>query len=174
MSELLIPEVLNHFNVYDDGEALVGQDADIELPELTAITDTLSGAGILGEIEDPVTGQYESATIKIKWRVINKDYFRLINPIKPKQLTMRGSVQMMNPTTGETDYKPIKVVTRTKSKNISLGKFEKGKKMENETELELFYIKITSDKFVLLELDKLNFKFVINGEDMLAKIRAQV
>ena len=174
MSMLQLPEVLNHFNVYEDGDVLVGQDADIELPEFTAITDTLSGSGILGEIEDPVTGQYESATMTIKWAVINKDYFRIIDPTRPKTMTSRGSVQMMDTSTGETDYKPIKIVVRGKAKNIALGKFEKGKKMENEVEIEIMYIKVTSDKTTLLELDKLNFKFVLNGEDKLAKIRAQV
>lgn len=171
---LALPEVLNDFNLYGDGEKLIGIDADVELPELTAITDTLNGSGVLGEIEDPVTGQFESATMTIKWTALHKDFFKIVDTTNPKQLTLRGSLQQLDTDTGKTDYYPIKIVVRGKAKTIQLGKFEKGKKMENQTEIEVMYLKVTVDKTTLIELDKLNFKFVLNGEDKLAKIRAQV
>ena len=40
--------------------------------------------------------------------------------------------------------------------------------------MEILYIKILIANKTRLELDKLNFKFVLNGVDMLAKIRSQV
>ena len=46
--------------------------------------------------------------------------------------------------------------------------------MECETEIEIMYIKVVVDREVLIELDKLNFVYVLNGVDMLEKIRAQV
>lgn len=171
---LQLPEVLNDFNLYGEGEKLVGQDAEITLPELTMVTDTLSGSGIMGEVEDPVTGQFESATMGIKWTCLNRDYFKLLDTTKPLMLTLRGSLQCMDTSTGYTDYYPAKIIVRGKAKTINLGKFEKGKKMESETQIEIMYIKVTVDGETLIELDKLNFKFVLNGEDKLAKIRAQV
>lgn len=36
----IIPEVLNHFNIYNGANALVGVSGEVELPELEAITDT--------------------------------------------------------------------------------------------------------------------------------------
>ena len=61
---IVIPEVLNHYNVYNDkAKKLIGISGEIELGELEALTDTLEGAGVLGEIEDAVTGQF--ASIKI-------------------------------------------------------------------------------------------------------------
>ena len=63
----IIPEVLNHFNIYNGANALVGVSGEVELPELEAITDTVEGTGVLGEIEDPVTGQFSSATITEKY-----------------------------------------------------------------------------------------------------------
>lgn len=169
-----LPEVLNHFNLYNEAEKMIGINADVELPDLTMITDTLNGSGVLGEIEDPVTGQFESATMKIKWTCLHKDYFKLVNTTKPSLLTLRASLQCIDTGTGYTDYYPVKIVIRGKAKNITLGKAEKGKKMECETEIELMYIKILVDKENLFELDKLNFKFVLNGKDMLEKIRTQV
>ena len=133
----IIPEVLNHFNIYNGANALVGVSGEVELPELEAITDTVEGTGVLGEIEDPVTGQ------------------------------------CTDPKTGATGYYPIRVVVRGKAKTTTLGKVAKGKKMESEVELEILYIKVEINNAVVLELDKLNFVFVLNGKDMLAQIRSQ-
>ena len=83
-------------------------------------------------------------------------------------------MQCMDPTTGATGYYPVKIVVRGKATNTSLGKMAKGKKGEPEVELEILYIKIQINNKTTLELDKLNFKFVLNDVDMLAKIRSQV
>ena len=39
--------------------------------------------------------------------------------------------------------------------------------------MEILYLKVMINNKTTLELDKLNFKFVLNGKDMLAKIRSQ-
>lgn len=169
----IIPEVLNHFNIYNGANALVGVSGEVELPELEAITDTVEGTGVLGEIEDPVTGQFSSATIKIPFAVLYSDMFSIVNTTEPPLLTLRGSMQCTDPKTGATGYYPIRVVVRGKAKTTTLGKVAKGKKMESEVELEILYIKVEIKNAVVLELDKLNFVFVLNGKDMLAQIRSQ-
>ena len=153
---IVIPEVLNHYNVYNDkAKKLIGISGEIELGELEALTDTLEGAGVLGEIEDAVTGQFASIKIKIPFSVLYEDMFSIIDTTTPPQLTLRASMQCMDSIT-------------------NLEKATKGKKMEPEVELEVLYIKIQINNKTTLELDKLNFKFVLNGKDMLAKIRSQV
>ena len=62
---------------------------------------------------------------------------------------------------------------RGERQTTTLGKVAKGKKMESEVELEILYIKVEINNAVVLELDKLNFVFVLNGKDMLAQIRSQ-
>ena len=170
----VIPEVLNHFNVYNDSaKKLIGTSGELELPEMEAITDTLEGSGVLGEIEDPVTGQFSSMKMKIPFAVLYEDMFSIMNTTKPPQLTLRASMQCMDPSTGETGYYPVKIVVRGKASTSNMGKVVKGKKMEPEVELEILYIKIQINNKTVLELDKLNFKYVLNGVDMLAKIRSQ-
>ena len=170
----VIPEVLNHFNVYNDlAKKLIGISGELELPEMEAITDTLEGSGVLGEIEDPVTGQFSSMKMKIPFAVLYEDMFSIMNTTKPPQLTLRSSMQCMDPSTGETGYYPVKIVVRGKASTSNMGKVVKGKKMEPEVELEILYIKIQINNKTVLELDKLNFKYVLNGVDMLAKIRSQ-
>ena len=154
----IIPEVLNHFNIYNGANALVGVSGEVELPELEAITDTVEGT---------------SATIKSPFAVLYSDMFSIVNTTEPPLLTLRGSMQCTDPKTGATGYYPIRVVVRGKAKTTTLGKVAKGKKMESEVELEILYIKVEINNAVVLELDKLNFVFVLNGKDMLAQIRSQ-
>lgn len=172
---VVIPEVLNACNVYDEtGNKLIGVSGEIELGELEAMVDTIEGAGVLGEIEDPVTGHFASTKIKIPFSVLYEDPFSLMNTTKPPLLTLRSSMQCMDPTTGETGYYPVKIVVRGKATNVNLGKMVKGKKGEPEVELEYLYIKIMINNKPVVELDKLNFKFFLNGVDMMEKIRSQI
>lgn len=171
---MIIPEVINNYNIYDNkARKMIGISGEVELPELEAITDTVEAAGILGEVEDPVTGQFASAKIKIPFSNLYEDIFNLMDTTNPPQLTLRGSMQVMNSATGGTDYVPVKIVVRGKATTSSLGKFVKGKKGEPEIELEILYLKVMINNKTTLELDKLNSVFAVNGKDMLAKVRSQ-
>ena len=163
---MIIPEVINNYNVYDSkAKMLIGISGEVELPSLEAITDTIEAAGILGEVS--------SMKIKIPFSNLYTDQFNLMDTTNPPQLTLRGSMQVMNSATGGTDYVPVKIVTRGKSTTSSMGKLSKGKKGEPEIEMEVLYLKVMINNKITLELDKLNFKYVLNGKDMLAKIRSQ-
>ncbi len=170
----VIPELVNAFNVYLKGNKLVGVSGEVELPELEAMTETIELAGSLGELETPATGHFSSAKMKIPFAVLHEDLFSLIDTTKPVEITLRGSMQCQDPKTGATDYYPIKIVVRGKATTTTLGVLSKGKKGEPEIELEISYIKVVINNITGLELDKLNFKYVLNGEDMLAKIRKQI
>ena len=174
MASSLLPEITNSYNIYNKAEKMLGVSGEIELSELEALTETIEASGVLGEFEDPATGQFSSLKMKIPFAVLYEDVFDLMNPTEPVQLTLRQSVQVIDPKTGATDYQPIRIVVRGKATTTSLGKVAKGKKMESEVELEIIYIKIQINNKTKLELDKLNFKFVLNGKDMLKKIRKQI
>ena len=62
-----IPEKTIAFNVYRDGTVLMGV-ATVELPQLQAMTETISGAGIAGEIDSPTLGHFQSMTAKLSFR----------------------------------------------------------------------------------------------------------
>lgn len=169
-----IPEVINNYNVYNKENILVGVSGEVELPDIESITDTIEGAGILGEIEDAVTGQFSSMKLKIPFAIIYTSIFDIMDTTTGANITLRGSMQEMDRKTGETDYTPVRIIARGKTNTAKLGKFVKGKKTESEAELEIFYLKIEIDGNNCFELDKLNSVFVLNGKDMLAKIRQQI
>lgn len=174
-SNVLIPELVNHYNVYNDkSKKLVGISGEVSLGELKSMVDTVEAAGMLGEYEAPATGQYSSLKIKIPFAILYGQIFELMDTTEALQLTLRGSMQGIDQKTFKVDTYPVKIVVRGRATNASLGKMVKAKKGEPELELEVIYLKIMIDGEDTLELDKLNFRFLLNGEDMMAKIRSQI
>lgn len=169
----MIPELLNAYNVYLKGKVL-GVSGEVELPELEALNETIEAAGVLGEIEVPATGHFGSTKVKIPFAILHEDVAKLMNTTAALELTLRGSMQYMDKKTSATKDIPVKVVIRGKATTSTLGTFAKGKKGEPEIEVETFYLKVDVNGSNVLELDKLNFKYKVNGVDLLAKIRKNI
>lgn len=167
-----IPEKLIGFRVYNQGQDQIGL-ADVELPEIEFLTETTSGAGIAGEVESLVLGQTKSLTIKFKWRAFNGSSVSLLAP-KGHQLDLRGSIQRFDAAAGTFEPQAMKVVVRCAPKKGGLGKLEMGKPMDNESELEVTYLKVWLGGSEVLEIDKLNYIYKVDGTDYLATVRANL
>ena len=165
-----IPEVIHDFNLYLSGNKLGGVTGEVALPDFEAVTETISGAGILGEFESVIAGRYGSMEQEVPFRVINEDMFKLIDPTVPVELTLRGAIQQTVKATGAVDYIGMRVVFRGRSKKIAIGTVKQGGPMDSSIALELTYILIEMDGKSKVELDKINGVFGINGVDLLAKV----
>lgn len=166
-----IPEVIHDFNLYLSGSRLAGITGDVKLPELEAITAEVSGAGILGSYEATVPGHYKSQEMEIPFRCLNEDYFRMIDPTQPVEITLRAAEQVSVKATGATDYVGMRVVVRGKPKKIELGNVKQGDKMDSKITVEQTYILVEHNGIKVLELDKTNGQFIVNGKDVMAKVR---
>lgn len=166
-----IPEVINDFNIYRSGNRLAGTTGEVPLPDFEAITATISGNGILGEYEAPVTGHYGSMEQEIPFRVINMDYFDLADPTVVQELTLRGAIQTLDKATQATGEMGMRVVFRGRCKKFSPGTVKQREAMDGSITLEPTYILIELDGKEKVKLDKINNEFRINGVDKLAKIR---
>lgn len=167
-----IPEKLINYRVYDEGNVLQGI-ADVTLPDLEAMSDTVSGAGIAGEVDSPVLGHFQSMSATIKWRTVGKSLMKLTRQ-KSHQLDFRGSQQIYDAGAGEYKTVPVRVSIKGTPKKTGLGSFQVGKPTDSENEFEISYIKIYVEGNELLEIDKYNFICKIDGEDFLASVRADI
>lgn len=167
-----VPEIINNYNVYNKGNVLVGVSGSVTLPTFDAITQEVSGAGILGTYDTSVAGMYSSMTQEVPFRVLDSDIFTIMNPSELVDLTFRASAQSTVKATGSIDYKGMRIVERGRLKSFTPGKLELGKQMDASVTLELLYILIEIDGKTVLEYDKLNSVFVVNGVDLLEKVRA--
>jgi len=170
MSILGIPEVIHDFNIYHTGAKVIGITGEVALPDFEAMTETISGAGILGEIETTIAGRYGSMEQEIPFRCIDDDYFKFIDPTTPVEFTLRGAIQYNRKADGATDYTGMRVVERGRCKKISIGTVKQGGPMDSSVTIELTYIMIEMDGKKKIELDKVNGQFKVNGVDLLAKV----
>ncbi len=164
-----IPAVLTNAKIYREGLDQLGV-GNLELPAFEAMTESITGLGIAGEMEMPVKGHFKSMSVKLTWNTINDNAVSLLEP-KAHHLDIRGSIQEYDPGTGLFVDKPVKVVVRSLPKSNGIGKWEPGKKMDPETTLEVAYLKLWMNGQERVEVDKFNFIFRINGQDMLADVR---
>lgn len=168
-----IPEVIHSYNVYKTGNQLIGLTGEVTLPDFDAMTETVSGAGILGEYEEVIIGMFGSMEQEIPFRVLDDDIFTLMKPTEVLDLTLRASQQFTVKNTGAIDHKGMRIVIRGKQKNFKPGKMQNGTQMDSAVTIEVVYILIEIDGVTKVELDKLNYVYKINGVDLLEKVRKQ-
>ena len=170
----LLPELINNYNVYNRANKWVGVTGDVAMPTLEALTETMKGAGMLGEVDVSAVGHFASGQMKIPFVTVSKQVFDTLNFAQPLELQLRASKQNANKATSGTDFTPTRVVIRGMGHEVDPGHFTKGKVMETSVSIEYTYIKIEDNGRTVIELDKLNNVFVVNGVDQLARIRAQI
>lgn len=168
MANRTIPARLSRFNVYKttSGFSRPMGVATVTLPSLEAMSDTLTGAGVLGEIDLPTLGQFGATEIELEWNTITDDAVSLA-PGVAEEVTFRGEQQVVDGATGGIKMVGVRVVARTIGKTLDLGTAEMGAATGTTNTLECFYIKVVIDGKDKFELDKLNGVYKINGVSLL-------
>ncbi|MFS0766037.1 phage major tail tube protein [Peribacillus phoenicis] len=165
-----IPEKVVNYNVYDDTEKLVGLAGEVTLPNLEAMSETVSGAGILGEFDSVNPGHFGSLTIEIAFRTLFQKSFSLMKN-RGKSLVLRAAQQSFDVSNGTISHRGLKITLKYAAKGLELGKLAVGAATESKNTLEVLYIKVEENGKTLLELDKLNFVYIVDGEDVLKNIK---
>ena len=164
-----VPEMLRNFRVYEESYDMIGT-ADVELPTLEALTETIKGAGIAGEIAAPVIGHLGSAETKLNWRTVTNRNISLVAP-KAHPLDIRGDQQVYDSTAGEYKTCAIKLLVVGIPKNTNLGKLEPATTTGTSNTFETSYLKLSIDGKEKLEFDKYNYIFKVDGVDYLSESR---
>lgn len=164
-----IPEKVVNYNVYDDTEKLVGVAGEVTLPNLETMSETISGAGLLGEYDSVNIGHFGSLSMEIPFRTLFEKSFNLMtNTGRP--LVLRAAQQSYDVASGQVSHRGLKITLRGAPKGLNLGKLGVGTATETTNTIEILYIKVEENGKVMLELDKQNFIFSINGKNLLAGV----
>lgn len=169
ISNNYVPEKINEYNAYLDGEIMVGVVPDIDLPEIGMKASDVEGAGMLGVLNSPAIGQFESMEQELKFNVLYSSAINMLNPLEAVNLTFRAAQQVYDKTGGYV-FKGLRIVEQGRVKKFKPGKLKRAEGMEATVTMELTYILVEVDGVVMLEIDKLNQKYIVNGKDMLAGI----
>ncbi len=157
----------------DPNEAmqLIDDSADLQLPSIEKLTDTIKGAGIMGEIDLPVYGQIGSMTFTVNNRADNSKYAMLSRPgpIKIEVVWTNDSLDSSNMNIG---LQVNKVFMTGFNKKYDPGKIEVGGPSDGSSEFEIVYYRKLVNGTEIMLIDKLNGKYVVNGVDYMASSRA--
>jgi len=170
----MVGSKVNAYNVYLEGKKLLGIADETTLPDFEAMTSTLAGAGLLGEIDDPTIGAYSATEIEIPFRTLGKTSYNILTGLDSVNLTMMLSTQYIDESNMKTDFIPSRIVIKGKNKGFSGGKAKASEGTGTTFKVEIFYILVEVDGKPKFELDKLNFVYKVNGKDLLAKVRKQI
>ena len=170
MSVNTIPTKINKYNVYNKGNRLLGMGDEMSLPDFEPSSEVVSGAGILGEIDDPTIGYFGNQEMEIPFRVMDQEAVDMMDMTKAVQLEVRGAQQTTN-SEGDIEFRPMRVVVRGRGGKFTPGKVKAGSTMDSKITLTVLYILIELDEKPMLELDKLNEVYKVKGVDVLAKVK---
>ncbi|MCL2357471.1 MAG: phage major tail tube protein [Defluviitaleaceae bacterium] len=165
-----IDETIINFQVYEDDIEYYGM-AEVTMPEISYITQEISGAGIAGNIESVVLGHFESMTLGLSFRTLTKDAISLLEP-REHQLELRVAQQNRDTVGATTNVVALKHVFVVKPKQLSPGNVAPASPADASGEYAVSYWKTLIDGEKVLEIDPLNMIYFVNGRDYLEPVRA--
>lgn len=160
------------YRIYHKGSDFLGV-ATIELPQVQQMTETLSGSGIAGEIENPTIGITQSMTAKLSFTSITQEVFKALNWTETALWECYSALQVSDDATSVRDSVPYQITFLGRAKSFPLGSLEQGKKHGNEVEMEITRLEVLLEGKEKLLIDKLAFIYRVDGTDLLQQVRSQ-
>ena len=139
-------------------------------PSLENLTDTIKGAGILGEIDMPSLGQLGSMELEITYKRSNVKAIELFGQ-KSQHIETRWVTDALNSVNGSIKTDSNKEIIKCIPKKLDLGSIEANATNEVTGTYEIIYYQYIVNGESLIEIDKLNNVFKIRGIDYAEAIR---
>ena len=158
-----------NFAVYEDGNEYMGM-ASVAMPDLTALTQSISGAGIAGNIDAVILGHFDAMSMTLNYRTLTEQSMRLFEP-RRHNIDLRVAQQDEDTVKGEVVVNAIKHVMVVIPKAYKGGNVAPASANDASGEFTVRYWKTYRDGKKVLEVDPLNFIFEVNGVDYLADVR---
>ena len=156
------------FRVYENAVDYYGI-ADVDLPDITQITEEMQGAGFAGKYDAVIIGHIEAMKTTINFRNPTKIAYNLFTPVE-HQLDLRANVQERDTVSGvrQVAVKHILKCTPITLKTGKLANFSTG---DTNAEYAVHYFATFIDGAKTLEVDPANYIFFVDGVDYLAEMR---
>lgn len=171
-----IAEKNNLFNAYlgtvNAKNKLMGVTDEVTLPEFEMASETLSLAGMAGEIDSPSPGQTKSAQIEIPFTNISKEALRAV--ADSESIILRAAQEQLDTETLSKSTIGRIITVRGMTKSINYGKLKKGGYGNPSIKKEVIYYKDVLDGETITEVDKFNGKCMINGKNMMQDVEQYI
>ena len=161
-------EINTSFAVYENAVDFYGI-ADITLPNIQQITESMEGAGVAGKYDAVVRGHIDTMKMSIQFRNPTADAFKLFTP-ETHQLDLRGNIQERDTVSGVRNV-GVKHVVTCEPINLDLGKLANYAKGDTKAEYTVTSITTYMNGKEVLCVDPFNYTFRVNGKDYLEEPR---
>ena len=163
------PAVYVQLEIYEDGRNLLGI-GKVKLPSITYPCVTITGSGLMGNMEVPLYGMIDAMTMEIDFLTTTEEAVNLMSP-KKHQLDMRIAEEYWEVQDAEVGVQADKIVTICRPKEIAPGTVAPMATADTKGTFAVYYYAAYKDGKQLWEIDKRNMKCVINGVDYMAPVR---
>ena len=164
-----VDETVIGFAVYEDATEYYGM-SEVTLPEISNLTEEISGAGMGGKVEAVILGAIEAMTTTLNFRTVTKNAIKLHEPREHK-IDLRVAQQNKNTTKGVTEVGRVKHLLTLTPKKLNPGKVATASAAEVSGEYATTYFATYIDGKKMLEIDPLNYIYFVNVKDWLADVR---
>lgn len=158
-----------NFAIYEDSTEFLGM-SKVTLPDLTSLTQSISGAGIAGNIEAVLLGHFESMTLGLSFRNTTKQVVRLAET-RRHNIDLRVAQQEEDTVKGTVAARSVKHVMVVIPKSTKGGTVAPATPTDGSGEYAVRYWATYIDGKKVQEIDQMNFICYINGVDYLADVR---
>lgn len=164
-----IDESIINFAVYEDSVEYAGL-ASATLPDISALTQSISGAGIAGNIEAVILGHFDAMTLTLNFRTVTEHAIKLSEP-RRHNIDLRVAQQVEDTVAGKLGVQSTKHIFTVIPKRLSPGGVSPATPGNGSGEYAVRYWATYIDGVKKLEIDPLNFICIVNGVDYLADVK---
>lgn len=163
------PEAYIDFEVYEDAVNLVGV-AKVALPDVAYLTQTITGAGIAGNVEAILSGMVEAMTTTFNFRSVTDAATKLMRPEK-HQLDLRVAEQYWDTVNVKKEIQADKYVMVALPKSTKPGTIAPASTADTSGEYSVYRYEAYKDGKTLWKIDPFNYICEVDGVDYMAPIR---
>lgn len=164
---MALPSKLKNFNVFNDGNNYQGKVAEITLPKLSRKLEEWRAGGMDSPIDVDLGG--EKLVLEYTCGGIVRESLRQYGATKAAAYTQRFAGAYQREDDGGVDA--VEVVVRGRPTEIDMGNAKPGDGTSHKFTVSCAYYKLSINDTVVIEIDPLNFIFMVDGIDRLADQR---
>ena len=163
------PEAYIDFEVYEDAKNFIGI-SKATLPDITFITQTITGAGISGNVEAVLIGMVEAMTLSLNFRSVTGAALSLMAP-KRHNLDLRVAEQYWDTSEIAKTVAADKYVMVAVPKSTKPGAVAPASAADVSGEYSVYYYAGYLDGKKMWEIDPWNYICEVDGVDYMKDVR---
>ena len=163
------PEAYIDFEVYEDARNFIGI-SQATLPNITFLTQQITGAGISGNVEAVLTGMVDAMSLTLNFRNATDAAVAMMSPQR-HNIDLRVAEQFWDTENIRKTISADKYVMVVIPKNTQPGNVAPASAADASGEYTVYYYAGYRDGKKLWEIDPWNYICNINGVDYMADVR---